>query len=247
MVNVGRAVCMAFHPDDDYENMQVDHIDCNPTNNNASNLRWTSRKFNNSRKHTKKMKSMNAKHTSHRNEILKGTCNDVVMYFKNGIEAAKYIGCSHVLVYNSISNKFVSKAKNWKLEWISRDSDECKDFIKQIEEQKLNKKAAASELKKQKKIEYRNYIKKMKDEYKQQLLEQKAKNRDNKRISKLIADLQSRLSIWHLRLTKLIEQGMKSRFGIDHQKVLKSRIDGIKAKIEGLEQLKLNLEEQLAK
>lgn len=46
LLNVGRIVCMAFHPieGEDYKNLQADHIDSNPTRNVPSNLRWMTRK-----------------------------------------------------------------------------------------------------------------------------------------------------------------------------------------------------------
>jgi len=57
LIPVHRLVCMAFHPIDNPQDYQVDHIDNNPMNNTASNLRWVTRKFNNSRKHARQMKS----------------------------------------------------------------------------------------------------------------------------------------------------------------------------------------------
>ena len=64
-VLVHRVVCQAFHPIENAEGMCVDHIDNNRTRNCQSNLRWVTKKFNNSRKHARMMKSMNNRMTTH--------------------------------------------------------------------------------------------------------------------------------------------------------------------------------------
>jgi hypothetical protein len=128
---------MAFHPIEsgDYAQYQVDHKDNNPKNNIASNLRWVSRQFNNSRKHTRMMKSKNYKRTNHRDEFLKAENVDTgeVRFFKNGIQAAKGLGCSHVLIYNAITGNVTTHAKRWKLSWVPRDSEEASEFRHQLE------------------------------------------------------------------------------------------------------------------
>lgn len=46
-ISVHRLVCFAFHPsDDDYSNLDVDHIDDDKHNNHKDNLQWCNRSFN---------------------------------------------------------------------------------------------------------------------------------------------------------------------------------------------------------
>lgn len=115
-----RIICQAFHPDPDYAAKQVDHIDNNHLNDRPENLRWVSRKFNNTRKHALRLRSENARCSSHVDEVIKGTGRDgEIKYFNNGKDAAKQIGCTSVLVYNVLNKMhWAKRAKGWKLEWV---------------------------------------------------------------------------------------------------------------------------------
>lgn len=116
-----RIICKAFHPNANYQSLQTDHIDSNSANDNPSNLRWATRKENNSTEHAREMKSKNARQKSHKHEILKATneCTGEIMYFANGKHCAQVLGCSAPFVYIVSNEDFPTyrTAKGWNLEW----------------------------------------------------------------------------------------------------------------------------------
>lgn len=119
---VHRLVAEAFLPNPD--NLpQVDHIDGNRQRNCKSNLRWVSRKFNNSRKRAKLLRAQNSSKNSHIHQFVKATKNGEVRYFKGINQAAKELGFSHVLGIKVIRGDF-KYAKGWTLEYIDRKSTE---------------------------------------------------------------------------------------------------------------------------
>lgn len=81
------------------------------------------------------MKSKNWKKTSHKEEFIKAKNlkTGEVRIFKNGIQAAQALGCSHVLIYNAIAGKCANTAKGWSVEWVRRDNPECAEFLHQYE------------------------------------------------------------------------------------------------------------------
>lgn len=95
---VHRLVLMTFKPIEGMEKLQCDHINSNPKDNRLENLRWVTRKENNSTRHSKIMRSRNYKNTSHRGKFIKGIKDDKIMYFKNIMDASRKIGCCTTLV-----------------------------------------------------------------------------------------------------------------------------------------------------
>lgn len=142
---VHRLVCAAFNPVDDWENLQVDHKDNNKTNNFSRNLRFVSRKFNNSRKHARIMRMKNKKRTDHSEQYVKAfnPATGEIRYFKNGHQTAEAFGCSSPLVYMALDGK-TPTCYGWKLEWISYFAPEVSDFrhevyMREMERERLNK------------------------------------------------------------------------------------------------------------
>ena len=121
---IHRLVAMAFIPNP--SNLeQVDHIDGCRTRNCGSNLRWVSRKFNNSRKRTVELKSKNHKADSHIHQLVKAmnTATGETRYYKNCRKCSQGIGCSHVMAIKCLRGEFKA-AKGWKLTYILRNSEE---------------------------------------------------------------------------------------------------------------------------
>lgn len=143
-----RIICQAWHPNANYKHLQTDHIDNNTANDSPDNLRWLTRKQNNSTEHSKRMKSLNSKHADHTDELIKAynAKTDETKWFRNGRHAAEALNCSHVLVYKALSkDSYVKTAKGWTLEWMKAN----KHNIEKLEDRKNNTMANSATLKKQ--------------------------------------------------------------------------------------------------
>ena len=77
------------------------------------------------------------KRTSHKNEFVKVTnlVTQQVKFFKNGMEAAREIGCPRTLVYKALRNQGEEEGKgNWRVEYISKDDPQCDEYKKEFED-----------------------------------------------------------------------------------------------------------------
>ena len=81
------------------------------------------------------MESETKKRTTHKNEFVKVTNLETneVKFFKNGMEAAREIGCPYSLVYKALKDEG-DEDGNWNVEYISKDDPQCDEFKKQIED-----------------------------------------------------------------------------------------------------------------
>lgn len=131
LLSVPRLVLMAFEPCLNAHKLQAGHIDDNPLNNNLSNLKWLTRKENNSTLHKRRLQSKNHKYTNHDNLVVKATNIKTgnVRYFANAYQCAQHLDCSHVLVYRVLNHSdFAQTAKKHKLEYV-KNSVEIFDQI----------------------------------------------------------------------------------------------------------------------
>lgn len=186
---VSRLVCMAFHPIENPEQYQCDHINNDPTDNRSSNVRWLTRKANNNKKHARQMRSKNARRTDRSKQFIKATnvkTGEVVIY-KNGASAAKGIGCSTVLIYNVISGTACANtAKGWRVEWISRDLPEAAELRNRLAHEQMAKELKLA----QAKLELKLLKKKMRARMKlvQKELKRKQKELESRQLEDLRRD-----------------------------------------------------------
>ena len=105
---------------------QVDHIDSDRTNCKLSNLRWVSRKFNNSRPHARRLKRLARKGESKLHLAVRAEKDGQTRYFKNARQAALGLGFSHVMSIKVLGGEF-NNAHGWKLTYIDRNSEEARN------------------------------------------------------------------------------------------------------------------------
>lgn len=81
------------------------------------------------------MESESEMRTNHKDEFVKATNVETneVKFFKNGMDASRGIGCSHVLAYKALKNEIAS-AYGWMLKYIAKDAAECATFKKEVED-----------------------------------------------------------------------------------------------------------------
>ena len=135
------------------------------------------------------MKSRNYRHTKHTDEFIRAenVATGEVRYFKNGIEAAKALGCSHVLVYNVISGKCANTAKGWTLAWIPRDAEEAQEFAMELSKKEMQKELLRTQVKVEAKIAKAELRKKMKKLAKE--LKEKQRELERLEMRKLVEGL----------------------------------------------------------
>lgn len=199
---VHRIVLETFNPIEDMKNYQCDHINSIRDDNRLENLRWVSRKENNSTKHSMIMRSRNHKTTSHKNQFIKGVYEDgSIDYFKNIQDASNRIGCSTTLVVTALKTDRQWKAKGWKLEYISRDADECKELKENIIKENDNKIRERKEAKIRARIERKEAkkIARMKDNENKR--KESRRRIEIKKVKNIIKRIENRISVWNAHTT----------------------------------------------
>ncbi len=122
---VHRAVAEAFIPNPD-EKPCVNHIDGDKTNNNINNLEWNTYAENNKHAYDIGLKEVTEYHKQKLSDMrsipVKITKNNKSHTFKNGREAADFIGCA----FQSVSRVALGQRKSiygWNVEYIGDNNE----------------------------------------------------------------------------------------------------------------------------
>ena len=85
------------------------------------------------------MEAQSETRTSHKGEFVKATNveSGEVKFYKNGMEASREIGCSHVLAYKVLKNE-LGLARGWRLEYIDKDDPQCTKYKRILETRMRN-------------------------------------------------------------------------------------------------------------
>jgi len=124
---VHRLICYAFHPLpdkiklEDYEGIQVNHIDGNPLNNNADNLEWSTQ--NDNMKHAYQT-NLNKKKRAVQQYSLQ---NELIAEFTSISEASRKTGEPEHRIRQLARGKSNSKSP---FIWTFKNTDESKEYSK---------------------------------------------------------------------------------------------------------------------
>lgn len=97
----------------------VDHINSCRTDNSYKNLRWSTRKQNASKRLRNSRNGLFS--NAHSKHIIRATSKDGTqsLAFMNATDAAKWIGCSRVMIYRVLNEyDWPKTAKGWTLSWV---------------------------------------------------------------------------------------------------------------------------------
>lgn len=139
-----------------------------------------------------------------------------MQFFKNGRDAARAIGCSHVLVYRVASgDDYPCSANGWKLQWVPRSAPGAEKLL-----QRAQRECEAMEAKRAEKR--MNAAKKKKAE--------RAKAREEKaaaRLKKKLERVDGRIEVWqsHLSAFDSSASGRRSAYLAKIERLKRERQD----------------------
>lgn len=97
---------------------QVDHLNDDREDNRACNLEWTTARQNAGKPSANARRRANRRSRNRDGQAIRAVKDGKTKYFRTGYAAARFIGCSHVLIYNCLNKRGSARlAMGWSLEW----------------------------------------------------------------------------------------------------------------------------------